>query len=78
MLKRHTRTNHKETTFDCMNCEIMFGVRYIIDLVMVHQFYSNGTSDHQPKKYDYLNFWFLIGYLQNPFCKLNFGNLKIL
>ena len=30
-------------------------VGYIIDFVMVHQFYSTVTSDHQPKQSNHLN-----------------------
>ena len=54
---------------------ISINCQYIVEKVMVHNFFSNDPSDH---KQQIQIFWLLIGYLHRLFCKLNYGNLKIL
>ena len=44
---------------------------------MVYQIHSNVTGDHQPKIPNDLNYLVLDWLdLHQPFCKLNYGNLK--
>ena len=56
---------------------VTFDFIYIVEKVMVHNFFSNVPSDHKLNYQSIQIFWLLIGYLHWLFCKMNYGNLKI-